>query len=65
MTNHLCGLCIDNGAMHTLEVVTTHGTTDAVTICLSCIHKRITEELIPELHPERRQRIVSFTVTKL
>jgi hypothetical protein len=66
--NHLCGLCVDNGAWHTLEILTTHGSTGKVIICASCIRRRFLDDLDHELYPSedgRSQRITGFTVSLL
>jgi hypothetical protein len=70
MMKKSCGLCVDNGASHTLEIVTQHGgSTDDVLICWPCLQKRV-DDLMHDLDPvphngERLGGVVGFAVTTL
>ena len=63
--NKSCGLCVDNGAAHTIEIVNRYASTSPVPICWPCLKDRL-DRLASDLYPDESNsfgHVIKFTVT--
>ena len=69
MPKYSCGLCVDNAANYSLEILTDYDTTGVVHVCWPCLQTRIGDlmhDLVPDRNPhvdgDRLGGVIGFTM---